>query len=140
MENLFFQDIFKLVHRKVGLKIIALERSYFWHTLLLFFHDYFSLPALAQKYTSYCAYFPLFVLPVYALFPVQYFKLIFSEEALQVPWDGSHVGVVDLSRRFGLWGAVRTHTNVCPSFTPSGFKMLEWQERVSGRRCWQFSG
>lgn len=86
MENLCFQGIFKLVHRKVGLKIIALERSYFWHMLLLFFHRYFSLPALAQKYTSYCAYFLLFVLPVCVLFTVRYFNLIFSEKkSLQVP-------------------------------------------------------
>lgn len=97
MENLCFQGIFKLVHRKVGLKIIALERSYFWHKLLLFFHHYFSLPALAQKYTSYCACFLLFVLPVCVLFPVQDLNLIFSGEALQIPWDGSHIGVADLS-------------------------------------------
>lgn len=63
-----YKGIFKLVHRKVGLKIIALERSYFWHVLLLFSHHYFSLPAFAQIYTSYCSYFLLFALPVYCSF------------------------------------------------------------------------
>lgn len=112
--------------------------------LLLFSHHYFSLPAFPPKYTSYCAYFLLFFLPICVLFPVQYLNLIFSDEAVQIPLDGQiscsdslggfHIGLVELRVGDLTCGAVCVYTDVQP-FTPSGFRMSEWQKRVNGRAC-----